>query len=80
MACLAPCVGGIDEGQCRVGVAAGELLLGQAQLHRQRDKLRLGAIVQVPLDAPQPRGRVVHHQMPCSGAGGWLASARAACA
>ena len=77
---LGALVRGVDQGQRRVGVAVGELLLGQAQLHRQRDELRLGAVVQVALDAPQPRGGVVDGQGPALRAGGWPGSARAACA
>jgi hypothetical protein len=37
----------------------------QAKLHGDSDHLRLGAVVQVTLDSPQPGGRVVD----CQGAG-----------
>ena len=62
-----PAVGVVDElgdaGQVdRCG--AMELLLGQAQLHRQGHELRLSAIVQVPLDAAEPGGRIVHGTRP----------------
>jgi hypothetical protein len=43
---------------------AAELLGGQPQLHGHRDHLHLRAIVQVPLDPAQPRGRVVHQVSP----------------
>jgi len=39
---------------------AGELVPGQAQLHRDREHLCLRPVVQVPLDPAQLRGRVVH--------------------
>ena len=43
---------------------AAELLGGQPQLHGDGDHLRLRAVVQVPLDLAQPRGRVVHQVGP----------------
>ena len=52
-----------DPGQVeRRGVV--ELLLGQAELHGHGHELRLGAVVQVPLDAAQPGRRVVHDARP----------------
>ena len=43
---------------------AAEPLGGQPQLHGDGDHLRLRAVVQVPLDPAQPRGRVVHRPGP----------------
>ena len=73
---LGAAVGGVDQlqdplqvglrgpGERGPGDRAAELLPGQAQLHRDGDHLSLRAVVQVPLDPAQPRGRVVHHAGP----------------
>src|SRR5689334_11616602 len=41
-----------------------KLLPGQAELHGQGHELRLGAVVQVPLDGAEPGGGVVHDARP----------------
>ena len=68
---LGAAVGGGDQLQdpLQVGLPgpvdhAAELLGGQPQLHGDGDHLRLRAVVQVPLDPAQPRGRVVHQAGP----------------
>ena len=68
---LGAAVGGGDQLQdpLQVGLPgpvdhAAELLGGQPQLHGDGDHLRLRAVVQVPLDLAQPRGRVVHQVGP----------------
>ena len=52
-----------DAGQVDAA-AVVQLLPGQAELHGQGHELRLGAVVQVPLDAAQPRRGIVHDARP----------------
>jgi len=68
---LGTAVGGVDQLQdpLQVGLRgpvdrAAELLSGQPQLHGDGDHLSLRPVVQVPLDPPQPRGRVLHQVGP----------------
>ena len=68
---LGAALGGSDQLQDPIQVGlpgpighAAELLHGQPQLHGDSDHLGLRAIMQVPLDPAQPRGRIVHHVGP----------------
>ena len=58
---LGAVVGLVDElaDPIEVDLVVGQLLLGHAEPHGQRDQLGLGAVVQVALDAAQRGGRGV---------------------